>query len=124
MGARGTRGNGRPSDDSSCRPFTRLQFAAAQLRDRALAEGQPDEALAVYPRHYPALLEDREAVIDLRNYRAAIDLALVLRVRGEPAFEAVLQDIRKDVAAHMTQIRELERSGDIGAVPGVVFDGA
>jgi len=183
------------------RPFAsdwQEQVAAAQLRDQALAEGEVDRALAVYSRRYPALLSDPEAPVDLRNYRAAIDLALVLTRQGEsgrakgllerasrfisgqprlgwwggywisdvqilalqgrkaealaalrdavdagwrslwwyylvsdpnlesirhdPAFDAILADLRADIAAHMEQIREMERTGEIGPVPGVILD--
>lgn len=175
------------------------QIAAAQLRNLALAAGRPDEALAIYSQNYPELLAETESAVDLRNYRAAIDLALVLyrkgddkrakallerssrfiagqprlgwwggywiadvqilalqgrkdealaalrkaydegwrtlwwyylvsdpnleAIRNEPRFQDVVADIRKDMAAHMEQIREMERSGEIGPVPGVVFDG-
>jgi len=174
------------------------QVAAAALRDLALAAGRPDDALAVYSSRYPELVSDSGASIDLRNYRAAIDLALVLirkgeaarandlldkatgfvagqprlgwwggywisdvqilalqgrpaeslaalrkavdegwrslwwyylpwdpnleSIRGNPAFESILADLRADLAGHMEQIRQMERNGEIGAVPGVGFD--
>lgn len=174
------------------------QIAAAQMRNLALSAGRPDEALAIYSQYYPELLADDTPVIDLRNYRAAIDVALVLMKRGEksradmlleqssrfiagqprlgwwggywvadvqilalqgrkdealaalrkaydegwrtlwwyylvsdpnlesirdaPRFQAVLTDIRADMVRHMQQIREMERTDEIGPVPGVVFD--
>ncbi len=174
------------------------QLATAQLRNQALAEGKPEEALAVYSQYFPDLVSSDDASIDLRNYRAAIDLALVLgelgeaprassllerasafianqprlgwwgghwisdvqilalqgreqealarlreavdegwrslwwyylpsdpnlaSIRSAPAFAAITQEVRADMARHMKEIRQLERSGEIGPVPGVAFD--
>jgi tetratricopeptide (TPR) repeat protein len=173
-------------------------FSAAQLRNQAMAEGRHDEALAIYSKHHPQLLLDVEPVIDLNNYRAAIDLSLVLQmmgdqerasmllersaafirgqprlgmwggywisdvqilalqgqkaealaalrlaadegwrslwwyflqydpnlesIRSEPVFQAVLAEIKADMSAQMQRIREMEQSGEIEAVPGVVFE--
>jgi TolB-like protein/Tfp pilus assembly protein PilF len=58
-------------------------FSATQLRNLAMAEGQPDEALAVYSKHQPQLLLEHEPVIDRNNYRDAIDLSLVLQIMGD-----------------------------------------
>jgi len=58
-------------------------ICAAQLRNQAMAEGRLDEALAIYSKHQPQLLLDVEPVIDLNNYRAAIDLSLVLQIMGD-----------------------------------------
>jgi len=58
-------------------------FCAAQLRNQAMAEDRLDEALAVYSKYHPQLLLDEESVIDLNNYRAAIDLSLVLQLMGD-----------------------------------------
>ena len=58
-------------------------FCAVQLRNQAMAEGRHDEALAIYSKHQPQLLLDVEPVIDLNNYRAAIDLSLVLQMMGD-----------------------------------------
>jgi len=174
------------------------QIAAAQVRNLALYAGRLNEAMAIYSQHYPELLADDAPLIDLRNYRAAIDLALVLQkkgdkaradmlldrssrfiagqprlgwwggywisdvqilalrgrkdealaalrkaydegwrtlwwyylvsdpnlesIRDDPRFQAVLADIKADMATHMEQIREMEARGEIGQVPGVKFD--
>ena len=173
-------------------------FCEAQLRNQAMAEGRHDEALAIYAKHQPQLLLDVEPVIDLNNYRAAIDLSLVLQIMGdqdrasmllertsafiqgqprlgwwggywisdvqilalqgkkaealaalqqaadegwrslwwyylqydpnlesirsEPIFQAVLAEIKTDMSVQMQRIHEMENSGEIEAVPGVIFD--
>ena len=173
-------------------------FCAAQLRNQAMAEGRHDEALAIYSKHQPQLLLDVEPVIDLNNYRAAIDLSLVLQmmgdqerasmllersaafirgqprlgmfggywisdvqilalqghkaealaalrlaadegwrslwwyflqydpnlesIRSEPVFQAILAEIKADMSAQMQRIREMEQSGEIEAIPGVIFE--
>ena len=173
-------------------------FCAAQLRNQAMAEGRHDEALAIYSKHQPQLLLDVEPVIDLNNYRAAIDLSLVLQmmgdqerasmllersaafirgqprlgmfggywisdvqilalqgqkaealaalrlaadegwrslwwyflqydpnlesIRSEPVFQAILAEIKADMSAQMQRIREMELSGEIETVPGVIFE--
>jgi len=173
-------------------------FSTAQLRNLAMAEGRYDEALAVYSKHQPQLLLDQEPVIDLNNYRDAIDLSLVLQIMGdqerasmllerskafieeqltipwfggywisnvqilalqgkktealaalrlaadggwrtlwwyylqydpnlesirdEPEFQAILTEIKADMSAQMQRIREMEQSGEIEAIPGVIFE--
>jgi TolB-like protein/Tfp pilus assembly protein PilF len=172
-------------------------FSAAQLRNLAMEEGRHDEALAVYSKHQPQLLLDHEPVIDLNNYRDAIDLSLVLQIMGdqerasmllerssafireqstipwlgyrisnvqilalqgkkaealaalrlaadegwrtlwwyylqydpnlesirsEPVFQAILAEIKTDMSAQMQRIREMEQSGEIETVPGVIFE--
>jgi len=173
-------------------------FSATQLRNLAMAEGRHDEALAVYSKHQPQLLLDHEPVIDLNNYRDAIDLSLVLQIMGdqervsmllerskafieeqstipwfggywisnvqilalqgrkaealaalrnavdegwrtlwwyylqydpnlesirdEPEFQAILTEIKADMSAQMQRIREMEQSGEIEAIPGVIFE--
>jgi len=173
-------------------------FWAAQLRNQAMAEGRHDEALAIYSKHHPQLLLDVEPVIDLNNYRAAIDLSLVLQmmgdqdrasmllersaafirgqprlgwwggywisdaqilalqgrktkalaalrqavdegwrslwwyylqydpnlesIRSEPELQAILDEIRTDMSAQMQRIRDMEQSGEIETVPGVIFE--
>jgi tetratricopeptide (TPR) repeat protein len=173
-------------------------FSAKQLRNLAMAEGQHDEALAVYSKHHPQLLLEHEPVIDLSNYRDAIDLSLVLQIMGdqerastllersyafiqeqaaiewwdaylisnvqilalqgrkaealaalrqavdedwrtlwwyylqydpnlesirdEPEFQAILAEIKIDMSAQMQRIREMEQSGEIETVPGVIFE--
>ena len=47
-----------------------------------MAEDRHDAALAVYSTHQPELLFDDLPDIDLNNYRAAIDLSLVLQIMG------------------------------------------
>jgi tetratricopeptide (TPR) repeat protein len=174
------------------------QFSLAQLRNLAISEGRHDEALAVYSRHQPQLLLDREPVIDMSNYRDAIDLSLVLQIMGdkekasmllerskafiegqstipwfggysisnvqipalqgrkaealaalrlatdegwrtlwwyylqydpnlesirsEPVFQAILAEIKTDMSAQMQRIREMEKSGEIETIPGVIFE--
>ena len=59
------------------------QFSVAQLRNRSIARKQYAQALEVYSSTYPRLLDDPGLTIGLNNYRAAIDLALVLQMTGE-----------------------------------------
>ncbi|MEE9158594.1 MAG: tetratricopeptide repeat protein [Gammaproteobacteria bacterium] len=59
------------------------QLALGQVRGAELKAGRAAEARALYQTHYPALLNNNEAVIDYTNYRQAIDLALVLIRTGE-----------------------------------------
>lgn len=61
------------------------QFAAGQLRNQAMQEKRLDDARQVYARYYPQLLSEHDPTIDTGNYRAAIDLALVLQRSGESA---------------------------------------
>jgi TolB-like protein/Tfp pilus assembly protein PilF len=174
------------------------QFAASQLRNQAMREGRLDDARGVYAQYYPQLLLESEPTINTGNYRAAIDLALVLQrtgdsaraelllqlcaefiggrprlgvwggswisdvqilalqgrstealdalrlavdegwrslwwyylqydpnlnsIRGEPEFQIVVAEIRADMASQMQRIREMEQSGEIRPVPGVVIE--
>jgi TolB-like protein/Flp pilus assembly protein TadD len=174
------------------------QFSAAQLRNRSIASKEYMQALDVYSTTYPRLLDDPGLTIGLHNYRAAIDLALVLQktgewekandlldqchdfirkrprlgwwggywisdvlilalkgektealsalrdgvdegwrsmwwyylrhdpnldsIRNEPEFQLIVSEIEADMSAQMQQIREMEYSGEIAAVPGVVFN--
>jgi len=66
------------------------QFALAQRRNFALKVGVPAQALNVYADAMPALLDDAEPEIDFYNYRAAIDLALVLQISDDPHRAEVL----------------------------------
>jgi tetratricopeptide (TPR) repeat protein len=61
------------------------QFAAGQLRNQAMQDGRLDDARQVYVEYYPQLLTESEPIIDISNYRAAIDLALVLQRTGDSA---------------------------------------
>ncbi len=174
-----------------------LQLSAAQLRNQALADDRYEDALAVYSKHHTQLLLDDEPVIDRNNYRAAIDLSLVLQIMGDwerasmllersnafireqsrfswwrsywisdvqilalqgrkaealsalrlatdegwplwwyylqydpnlesirsdPEFQAILAEIKADRSAQMQRIREMEQSGEIETIPGVVFE--
>jgi TolB-like protein/Tfp pilus assembly protein PilF len=56
--------------------------AVVLLRDAALAAGDPQAARAIYERNFPELLAEPPA-LDAWNYRAAVDLALVLQETGE-----------------------------------------
>ncbi len=58
-------------------------FSLALLRNQAMAKGRYADALAVYSKNQPQLLLNSEPVIDLNNYRAAIDLSLVLQIMGD-----------------------------------------
>jgi tetratricopeptide (TPR) repeat protein len=57
--------------------------ALTLLRDHEIRAGRYIEARALYEEHFPELLYDRDPRVDLRNYRAAIDLALILSRTGE-----------------------------------------
>jgi TolB-like protein len=57
--------------------------ALTLLRDRELAAGRFREARALYEPLFPELLSERDPRVDLRNYRAAIDLAGILSRTGE-----------------------------------------
>jgi tetratricopeptide (TPR) repeat protein len=59
------------------------QFSVAQLRNQSIATKQYEQALHIYATTYPELLDDPVPTIGLQNYRAAIDLALVLQQTGE-----------------------------------------
>jgi tetratricopeptide (TPR) repeat protein len=61
----------------------RVSFVLSVLRDHELRAGRHTEARALYAKSYPGLLNDSEPKIDGANYRAAIDLALVLSKTGE-----------------------------------------
>jgi hypothetical protein len=43
-------------------------------------------------------------------------------IRSEPVFQAVLAEIKADMSAQMQRIREMEQSGEIETVPGVIFE--
>jgi tetratricopeptide (TPR) repeat protein len=66
------------------------QVSVVGLRNQAMAGGRYSEALAIYSRWYPQLLAEREPDIGLGNYRAAIDLALVLQKKGDLERAAML----------------------------------
>ena len=43
-------------------------------------------------------------------------------IRDEPEFQAILAEIKADGPAQMQRIREMEQSGEIEAIPGVIFE--
>lgn len=174
------------------------QFSVAQLRNRFITDQQYARALDVYSSTYPEFLDVSDLTIGLHNYRAAIDLALVLQktgelqraddlldlcqdfirdrprlgwwggywisdvliwalkgektkalsalrqatdegwralwwyylhhdpnldsIRGEPEFQSIVSEIEADMSAQLQQIRDMEQSGEIPAIPGVNFD--
>jgi TolB-like protein/Tfp pilus assembly protein PilF len=70
------------------------------LRDQELAAGRYREARALYEPLFPELLSERDPEVDLRNYRAALDLALILfrtgeRERAERLLERSVESIQK-----------------------------
>ncbi len=54
----------------------------AILRNQELRDGDIADALALYEKAYPSLVQEVQPRIDSRNFRAAIDLAQVLRRAG------------------------------------------
>ena len=66
-----------------CMQDTLYPLAVAQLRNHLLLEGRGDEAVALYRERFPRLFEADGPAVGPANYRAAIDLALVLQERGE-----------------------------------------
>jgi hypothetical protein len=61
----------------------RFAMALVLLRDRALRAGRYAEARALYEKSYPELLNEGGPTVDGSNWRAAIDLTLVLSKTGE-----------------------------------------
>ena len=43
-------------------------------------------------------------------------------IRDEPEFQAILAGIKTDMSAQMQRIRDMEQSGEIETVPGVIFE--
>jgi hypothetical protein len=43
-------------------------------------------------------------------------------IRGEPGFQRVVDQIEADMSVQMQRVREMEKSGEIPAVPGVTFE--
>jgi tetratricopeptide (TPR) repeat protein len=62
------------------------------LRNHELRAGRYIEARALYEELFPELLYERDPRVDLSNYRAAIDLALVLSRTGEQEQADLLLD--------------------------------
>lgn len=63
----------------------RFSVSLALLRDNDLLAGRYVEARERYEAFYPELLNEIDDAIDRTNYRAAIDLAVVLRATGDDA---------------------------------------
>ena len=81
------------------------QLAFSLVRSAELKADRAAEARAFYQTHYPALLNNNEAVIDYTNYRQAIDLALVLIRTGE-------QDRADDLLDHsLAFVQDMFRLG-------------
>jgi hypothetical protein len=59
------------------------QFSVAQLRNQSIESQDYVRALDIYSTKYPELRDDTGRTIGLNNYRAAIDLTLVLQKTGE-----------------------------------------
>jgi hypothetical protein len=83
------------------------------------------QILALQGRKAEALAALQEAVDDgwrsLWWYYLRHDPTLE-SIRGEPEFVAAVDQIEADVAAQMRRIREMEASGEMLAVEGVVFE--
>jgi len=169
--------------------------ALSLVRNAKLKADRPAEARSLYQTHYPALLNDDEAAINVRNLIPATNLALVLTrtgeqdraddlldrslafvkgtqyfdyfsgsgitavqihalqgktdaalaalrqatdagwrrywwyhaehdpnldsIRDEPEFQAMMDEIRTDMAVQLERVREMERNGEIAPVPEI-----
>jgi TolB-like protein/DNA-binding winged helix-turn-helix (wHTH) protein len=40
-------------------------------------------------------------------------------IRDEPEFQAIVEEIRADLAAQLARVREMERKGELGPIPGI-----
>ena len=78
------------------------------LRDHEVRAGRYAEARALYVEHFPELLYERDPKIDRRNYRAAVDLALILSKTGEQERADLLLD------RSLQQIQGMPRVGRHG----------
>jgi tetratricopeptide (TPR) repeat protein len=58
-------------------------FPLGRLRDHEVRAGRYIEARTLYEESFPEMLSERDPEVDLRNYPAAIDLALILYRTGE-----------------------------------------
>jgi TolB-like protein/Tfp pilus assembly protein PilF len=70
----------------------RYPWLLAILRNADLQSAHYDAALTRYEKAYPELFVQRGPSIHVANYRAAIDLALVLQKRGESEAANILLD--------------------------------
>ena len=64
------------------RPFD-IAGNLTRLRDHEVRAGRYIEARALYEEFFPELLSERDPEVDLGNYLAAINLALILSRTGE-----------------------------------------
>ncbi len=78
------------------------------LRDQAVRAGRYAEARALYEEYFPELLSERDPKVDNRNYRAAIDLALILSRTGDQERATLLLD------RSLQQIQSRPRLGTFG----------
>ena len=69
-----------------------LHLALAILRNAEMQTGRDDAALTRYKQAHPELFVQGSPSVHLANYRAAIDLALVLQKRGENEAANLLLD--------------------------------
>jgi tetratricopeptide (TPR) repeat protein len=91
--------------------FALLPFAhwtQERMRDHEVRAGRYAEARAIYEETFPELLSERDPKVDLRNYRAAIDLALILSRTGEQEQADLLLD------RSLQQIQRRPRLGEQG----------
>jgi len=63
----------------------RFSMTLALLRNRDLRAGQYADARRRYEEIYPGLLQEADPGMDRTNYRAAVDIAAVLRAMGDDA---------------------------------------
>jgi tetratricopeptide (TPR) repeat protein len=89
-------------------PDLGFSFAVGILRDHELRAGRYSEARALYEKIHPELLNEGDPKVEFRNYRAAINLALVLSKTGEQEQADLLLD------------RSFQR---IQTIPRLGFDG-
>jgi TolB-like protein/Flp pilus assembly protein TadD len=78
------------------------------LRDQEVRAGRFAEARALYREHFPELLYESKPKIGRRNYRAAVDLALILSRTGEQERADLLLD------RSLQQIQGMPRLGEAG----------
>ena len=78
-------------------------------------QGRKEEALAALQR------ATDEGWRSLWWYYLRYDMNLD-SIRDEPRFQRVLDQIEADISAQMLRVREMEKSGEISAVPGVTFE--
>ncbi|MCZ6714595.1 MAG: protein kinase, partial [Deltaproteobacteria bacterium] len=78
------------------------------LRDHEVRAGRYIEARALYEEHFPELLSEHDPKVDLRNYRAAVDLAMILSKTGHQEQADLLLD------RSLQQIQRRPRLGEQG----------